>query len=173
MRSPGRDRTSPCRAGRQRPAFMGRKDPRAAPRRALRRVPGLPSAALQIANPRPYGNRYREAPSLLGFMSVKHSIVRLGLEWLYFSGAHVLLRPLVGGVGATLMLHHVRPPRRDRFQSNKQLEVTPEFLSRVIRRLQCMDWREIGELARNPQVTIGAHTVNHPMLAKASEGAVR
>src|SRR5262249_43415974 len=124
-------------------------------------------------NPRPYGNRYREAPSLLGFMSVKHSIVRLGLEWLYFSGAHVLLRPLVGAVGAILMLHHVRPPRRDRFHSNKQLAVTPEFLSRVIRRLQCMDWREIGELARNPQVTIGAHTVNHPMLAKASEGAVR
>jgi len=81
-------------------------------------------------------------------MSVKHSIVRLGLESLYFSGAHVLLRPLVGGVGAILMLHHVRLPRRDRFQSNKQLEVTPEFLSRVIRRLQCMDWREIGSSSR-------------------------
>ena len=249
-------------------------------------------------------------------MSVKHAIVRLGLETLYFSGAHVLLRPLVGGVGSILMLHHVRPARRDRFQPNKQLEVTPEFLERVIRRLrrakidlvsldemhrrlttrdfgrrfasvtfddgyrdnkqwaypilkragvpfciyvatsfadrlgklwwlaleqvvarndrfallmdgrethfecadvgakleafekvywwlrslpteqallatmedlaarygvdmagfcaeQCMDWREIGELARDPLVTIGAHTVNHSMLAKASESQVR
>jgi len=33
--------------------------------------------------------------------------------------------------------------------------------------------RDRLELARNPQVTIGAHTVNHPMLAKTSEGAVR
>src|SRR5579871_431962 len=69
-------------------------------------------------------------------MSVKHSIVRLGLETLYFSGVHMLMRPLVGGVGAIVMLHHVRPARRERFQPNKQLEVTPEFLVRVIRRLR-------------------------------------
>jgi len=249
-------------------------------------------------------------------MSAKHTIVRLGLETLYFSGAHMLMRPFVGGVGAILMLHHVRPARRDRFQPNRQLEVTPEFLARVIRRLrrqnidlvsldemyrrlterdfsrrfacvtfddgyrdnkqwayptlkqagvpfaiyvatsfadrlgklwwltleqvvarnsrfalmmdgrethfecadagakleafeklywwlralpseqtllatvddlarrygvdmatccaeQCMDWRELGELARDPLATIGAHTVNHPMLAKASDVQVR
>jgi len=249
-------------------------------------------------------------------MSAKHTILRLGLETLYFSGAHVLMRPFVGGLGAILMLHHVRPARRDRFQPNKQLEVTPEFLARVIRRLRrqnidlisldevhrrltekdfsrrfacltfddgyrdnkewaypvlkqagvpfavyvatsfadrlgrlwwlaleqvvarnarfalemdgrethfdcadvgakleafdklywwlrhlpseqrllatmddlaarygvdttaycaelCMDWRELGELARDPLVTIGAHTVTHAMLAKASEAQVR
>jgi peptidoglycan/xylan/chitin deacetylase (PgdA/CDA1 family) len=249
-------------------------------------------------------------------MAVKHTIVRLGLETLYFSGAHVLMRPFVGGLGAILMLHHVRPARRDRFQPNKQLEVTPDFVERVIRHLrganvdlisldemhrrmtardfarrfacvtfddgyrdnrqwaypilkaagvpfaiyvatsfadrlgklwwlalehviarnshfalmmggrethfecadadakaaafealywwlrglpseqmlldvmgdlaarygvdmsafcaeQCMDWNEIGELARDPLATIGAHTVNHVMLAKASEGQVR
>ena len=65
-------------------------------------------------------------------MSVKHTIVRLGLETLYFSGAHMLLRPLIGSVGAILMLHHVRPARRDRFQPNRQLEVTPEFLARYV-----------------------------------------
>ena len=84
-------------------------------------------------------DRYCAAPAGRGFMSVKHTIVRLGLETLYFSGAHMLLRPLVGGVGAILMLHHVRPARRDRFQPNKQLEVTPEFLARVIRRLRRAD----------------------------------
>ncbi len=69
-------------------------------------------------------------------MSTKHTIVRLGLETLYFSGAHMLMRPFVGGVGAILTLHHVRPARRDRFQPNRQLEVTPEFLRRVIHKLR-------------------------------------
>ncbi len=249
-------------------------------------------------------------------MSAKHAILRAGLETLYFSGAHMLMRPFVGGVGAILMLHHVRPARRERFQPNAQLEVMPEFLERVVRRLRraevdlisldemhrrlttgdfgrrfacftfddgyrdnkehafpilkaagvpftiyvatsfadrlgklwwlgleqviarndrfalmmdgeerrvacptiaakrevfdtlywwlrglpsekmlleavsdlaarhgvdmarfcadlCMDWNEIAELARDPLVTIGAHTVNHVILAKASEGQVR
>jgi peptidoglycan/xylan/chitin deacetylase (PgdA/CDA1 family) len=69
-------------------------------------------------------------------MSAKHTIVRLGLETLYFSGAHMLLRPFVGGVGAILMLHHVRPARRSRFEPNRSLEVTPDYLGRVIRHLR-------------------------------------
>ena len=67
----------------------------------------------------------------------KYQVFRAALNTLYFSGAHtVLLRPLMGGVGAILMLHHVRPPRRDRFQPNHLLEVTPKFFERVIRRLR-------------------------------------
>jgi peptidoglycan/xylan/chitin deacetylase (PgdA/CDA1 family) len=58
------------------------------------------------------------------------------LETLYFSGAHAMLRPVLGGVGAILMLHHVRPARRDRFQPNRLLEVTPQYFERVIRRLR-------------------------------------
>lgn len=58
------------------------------------------------------------------------------METLYFSGAHLLMRPLLGGVGAILTLHHVRPPRPDRFQPNRLLEVTPRFFERVIRRLR-------------------------------------
>ncbi len=37
----------------------------------------------------------------------------------------------------------------------------------------CMTWGEIGELAADPLTTIGAHTVNHVMLKKASDEAVR
>jgi peptidoglycan/xylan/chitin deacetylase (PgdA/CDA1 family) len=37
----------------------------------------------------------------------------------------------------------------------------------------CMDWNEIAELARDPLVTIGAHTVNHVMLAKVTDGQAR
>ena len=37
----------------------------------------------------------------------------------------------------------------------------------------CMTWDEIAELAADPLVTIGAHTVNHFMLRKASDEVVR
>src|SRR5688572_15903125 len=67
---------------------------------------------------------------------LKHEVIRTGLEALYFSGAHVLMRPFVGGVGMILMLHHVRPPRPDRFQPNRLLEVTPHFLEKLCRKLR-------------------------------------
>jgi peptidoglycan/xylan/chitin deacetylase (PgdA/CDA1 family) len=67
---------------------------------------------------------------------VKNTIIRAGMEALYFSGAHAVLRPLFGGVGMILTLHHVRPPRPDRFQPNRLLEVTPRFLEKVARRLR-------------------------------------
>jgi peptidoglycan/xylan/chitin deacetylase (PgdA/CDA1 family) len=37
----------------------------------------------------------------------------------------------------------------------------------------CMSWQEIALLARDPLVTIGAHTVNHLALAKLPEKTVR
>ena len=67
---------------------------------------------------------------------LKQTIIRGGLETLYFTGAYIALRPFVGGVGAILTLHHVRPPRPDRFQPNRLLEVTPRFLTRVVRILR-------------------------------------
>ena len=67
-------------------------------------------------------------------MGLRNTIFRTAMETLYFSGAHLFLRPILGGVGTILTLHNVRPPRRDRFQPNRLLEVTPEFLERVIHR---------------------------------------
>ena len=58
------------------------------------------------------------------------------METLYFSGTHLLLKPFVRGVGAILTLHHVRPPRVDRFQPNRLLEVRPTFLEDVCRYLR-------------------------------------
>ena len=40
---------------------------------------------------------------------LRNTVIRAGLEALYFSGAHHLLRPIFAGVGAIFMLHHVRP----------------------------------------------------------------
>src|SRR5690349_20781256 len=68
--------------------------------------------------------------------SLKQNVIRTGLETLYFSGAHMLLRPFVGGMGMILTLHHVRPARPDRFQPNRLLEVTPQFLEKICRKLR-------------------------------------
>jgi peptidoglycan/xylan/chitin deacetylase (PgdA/CDA1 family) len=78
------------------------------------------------------------------------SLIRTGLETLYFSGAHLMMRPFVAGVGAILTLHHVRPPRPDRFQPNRLLEITPRFLESVIhllRRLR-LDLVSLDEMHR-------------------------
>jgi peptidoglycan/xylan/chitin deacetylase (PgdA/CDA1 family) len=48
----------------------------------------------------------------------------------------MMMRPFVGGVGVILTLHHVRPPRFGAFQPNRLLEVSPEFFSRMVRRLR-------------------------------------
>jgi peptidoglycan/xylan/chitin deacetylase (PgdA/CDA1 family) len=83
-------------------------------------------------------------------VSLRNAIFRTALEALYFSGAHVLMRPLVAGVGTILTLHHVRPRRPDRFQPNRLLEVTPEFFTRVIRRLRRsrVDFVSLDEMHR-------------------------
>ena len=67
---------------------------------------------------------------------LKQTIIRGGLESLFFSGAHMALKPLLGGVGVILTLHHVRPLRPDRFQPNHMLEITPRFLSSVVKLLR-------------------------------------
>lgn len=68
--------------------------------------------------------------------SLRYKLFRTALEALYFSGAYAVLRPLLGGVGAILMLHHVRPGRSDRFQPNRLLEVTPSYFDDVIRKVR-------------------------------------
>jgi peptidoglycan/xylan/chitin deacetylase (PgdA/CDA1 family) len=67
---------------------------------------------------------------------LKHTIIRGGLESLFFSGAHFALKPFVGGVGVILTMHQVRPPRPERFQPNRLLEIRPRFLSRVVKLLR-------------------------------------
>ena len=67
------------------------------------------------------------------------TLIRTGLEALYFTGSHLALKPFFGGVGAILTLHHVRPERRDPFQPNRLLEITPDFLEDVVLRLRRAD----------------------------------
>src|SRR6185503_8971753 len=71
--------------------------------------------------------------------SIKKTAIRTGFEALYFSGLHRVMRPLVGGVGVVLTLHHVRPRRRASFQPNRLLEITPRYLDAVLTQLR--RWR--------------------------------
>lgn len=70
---------------------------------------------------------------------LRNNAIRAGLGALYLSGAHHLLRPLLSGVGAIFMLHHVRPAREGAFQPNRHLEVTPEFLRATLCHLRSRD----------------------------------
>lgn len=67
---------------------------------------------------------------------MKNAVIRAGFETLYFTGAHAVLRRYFSGVGAILTLHHVRPPRPGRFQPNRLLEISPDFLDSVVTRLR-------------------------------------
>ena len=69
----------------------------------------------------------------------RNTVIRAGLEALYFSGAHYLLRPILSGVGAVFMLHHVRPARTADFQPNRHLAVTPAFLRAALAHLKSRD----------------------------------
>jgi peptidoglycan/xylan/chitin deacetylase (PgdA/CDA1 family) len=71
--------------------------------------------------------------------NLKNSLIGAAFEALYFSGAHMMLGPLCRGVGAVLMLHHVRPPRFAKFQPNRMLEIVPGFLDSVIMMLRDHD----------------------------------
>jgi peptidoglycan/xylan/chitin deacetylase (PgdA/CDA1 family) len=70
---------------------------------------------------------------------LRNNVIRAGLEALYFTGAHHLLRPIFAGAGAIFMLHHVRPRRDAEFQPNRHLEIVPEFLRAMLTHLRAQD----------------------------------
>ncbi len=69
----------------------------------------------------------------------RHNVIRAGLEALYFTGAHRVLRPIFAGIGTIFMLHHVRPARAAAFQPNRHLEITPDFLRLTLTHLRALD----------------------------------
>jgi peptidoglycan/xylan/chitin deacetylase (PgdA/CDA1 family) len=72
-------------------------------------------------------------------MQFRKNVIRAGLEALYLSGAHHLLRPIFAGIGTIFTMHHVRPARAGAFQPNSHLEITPEFLRATLTHLRTRD----------------------------------
>lgn len=65
-------------------------------------------------------------------LSLRTRLIRAALDAFYYTRLHRLTEPMLGGLGAILMLHRVRPAEDGAFQPNAFLEVTPDFLDEVI-----------------------------------------
>lgn len=70
--------------------------------------------------------------------TLRNNVIRIGLDALYYTGAHRLLSPLLSGVGTIFMLHHVRPGTNKPFQPNRHLEITPDFLRATLAHVQSL-----------------------------------
>jgi hypothetical protein len=62
--------------------------------------------------------------------ALKKTVIRAGLETLYFSGAHLAMKPFVSGVGVILTLHHVGRPVAAPFSRTGCLKSRPPSFPR-------------------------------------------
>ncbi len=65
-------------------------------------------------------------------MNLRHSAFAAAFKAITLTGAHRWGRGLAQGVGAVLMLHHVRPWAGDDFAPNRLLEITPAYLDETL-----------------------------------------
>jgi hypothetical protein len=63
-------------------------------------------------------------------------LLKAVLSTLHYTGADSVIAPFTRGIGAILMLHHVRPDQPDTFEPNRILKVTPDFLEQAIRQVR-------------------------------------
>ena len=63
---------------------------------------------------------------------MKHLIFKLGLQAIRLLQLDKTLSKYTQGLGAILMLHHVRPYTKKNFNPNRLLEITPEFLDETL-----------------------------------------
>ena len=66
---------------------------------------------------------------------LKHSLIRT----LHYTGIPSLLPASLAGIGFILLMHRVRPNPGHEFAAHGSLEITPEFLDRLIERLRLLD----------------------------------
>jgi peptidoglycan/xylan/chitin deacetylase (PgdA/CDA1 family) len=85
-------------------------------------------------------------------MNLRHTAFAGVFRAITLSGAHRWGRGLAQGVGAILMMHHVRPWRCDGFAPNRLLEITPEWLDEALSviRAEGFDIVDMDEMASLP-----------------------
>jgi peptidoglycan/xylan/chitin deacetylase (PgdA/CDA1 family) len=104
---------------------------------------------------------------------MKTVLIRAILEGLHFSGLSALSRQWTGGIGAILMLHHVRAPRESGFDPNSFLSVAPAFLDELIPALKRSGYEFISmdEVAR--RLREGVQAGARPFLAVTFDDGYR
>ncbi len=90
------------------------------------------------------------------------------LNFCYYSGLELLLRPILSGMGSILMLHHVRNMPKGEFSPNYHLSASPEFLDELIEALSSSyDFISMDDVAERLKAanTHGFDTSKKPFLA--------
>ncbi len=72
---------------------------------------------------------------------MREALIGAGFRLLGATGLHRWMAPRLRGLGAVLMLHHVRPFEARAFAPNRMLEITPEFLDAALQRLRQLGYR--------------------------------
>lgn len=88
------------------------------------------------------------------------------------SGAHRLAEPFTRGLGAILMFHRVRPSPGHDFDPNRGLEITPQFLDRLLGHLRSRDY-DIVSLDSVVAILRAAETPTRPFVALTFDDAYR
>jgi peptidoglycan/xylan/chitin deacetylase (PgdA/CDA1 family) len=103
-----------------------------------------------------------------------HTLLRGCLDLLFYSGAARVLSPLLSGIGAVLMLHHVRPGGglEKGFAPNGGLEITPHFLDRMIRHLRGKSYEFLSLDAAVRRIRTGARSAK-PFIVVTIDDAYR
>ena len=79
--------------------------------------------------------------------ALKTSFMRFGLNVIGRSGLANAIKPVFGGLGAVLMLHHVGNRAPSYFGGNDHLSIKPEFLTQILDefRQECIDIVSLDE----------------------------
>jgi len=77
-------------------------------------------------------------------MGIKRDVIDLGFRMFGATGLHRLAARYTQGMGAILMFHRVRAAPRGEFAPNGGLEITPEFLDRLLIRLKAQGYRIVS-----------------------------
>ncbi|MBO6507392.1 MAG: polysaccharide deacetylase family protein [Roseibium sp.] len=77
-------------------------------------------------------------------MGIRQKAVTRAFRVLKGTGIGRVLAPITQGCGAVFMMHHVRPGRKDEFQPNRHLEITPEFLRMAVERIRANGYEIIA-----------------------------
>lgn len=69
-------------------------------------------------------------------MNLRNTAFKTIMNGLYFSGAHLLFASKTAGLGAIVMLHHVRDSEEEEFSPNAHLTVAPHSLENMLKSLR-------------------------------------